>query len=184
MADQVQEETKIESGPPTPPATPPNRGEGGASGGGGGSPFRIIKSGQGVHVRWGTAIGAGVLAISGAHFVWMQIQRFAFIEGNYPVRVLVPVIILLAAAYLIFWLVGRKEKMVDFMIATEGEMKKVNWSTRKEVWGATKVVIVTVLALSIILFLVDLFFIIFFSGIGVLKFDVMRDLLGIGKPLA
>jgi preprotein translocase SecE subunit len=184
MADQVQEETKFDLGPPTPPPPPPRGGEGGAPGGAGGSRFRIIKSGQGKHVRWGTAIGAGVLALSGAHFVWLQIQRFAFIESNNYVRMLVPVLVLLAAVYLIFWLVGRKEKMVDFLIATEGEMKKVNWSTRKEVWGATKVVIVTVLALSLILFLVDLVFIVFFSGIGVLKFDVMRDLLGIGKPLA
>lgn len=181
MADQVQAETKIESGPPSPPA-PPLGGAGGGPGAGGGSPFHIIKSGQGKHVRWGTAIGAGVLALSGAHFVWTQSQRFAFVEGNYWIRTLIPVVLVVAAAYLIFWLVGRKEKMVDFMIATEGEMKKVNWSTRKEVWGATKVVIVTVLALSIILFFVDIFFIFFFSGIGVLKFDVMRDLFGHGQP--
>lgn len=182
MADQVQEETKVDSGRPPMLPTPPGGGEGGAPSGGGGSPFHIIKSGQGIHVRWGTAIGAGVLALSGAHFVWMQSQRFAFVESNYFLRTAIPVVLIVAAAYLIFWLVGRKEKMVDFMIATEGEMKKVNWSTRKEIWGATKVVIVTVIALSLILFVVDMFFIFFFSGIGVLKFDVMKDLFGRGQP--
>jgi preprotein translocase subunit SecE len=90
----------------------------------------------------------------------------------------VPVVALLAMAYLIFWLVGRKPNVVDFMIATDGEMKKVNWSTRREVWGATRVVIVTVLALSVILFVVDMFFIFFFSALGVLRFDLMSELFG------
>jgi hypothetical protein len=27
-------------------------------------------------------------------------------------------------------------KVVDFMIATEGELKKVNWSTRREIVGS------------------------------------------------
>ncbi|MCK4850305.1 MAG: preprotein translocase subunit SecE [Phycisphaerae bacterium] len=44
------------------------------------------------------------------------------------------------------------------MIATEGEMKKVSWSSKKEIIGSTKVVIVTLLIMGLVLFLVDLFF--------------------------
>jgi preprotein translocase SecE subunit len=70
---------------------------------------------------------------------------------------------------------------VDFFIATEGEMKKVNWSTRKEVWGATRVVIVTVMALAIILCIVDTAFMFLFNGIGVLRFDIIRKFFGGGS---
>ena len=45
---------------------------------------------------------------------------------------------------LTYWVVGVNRKANDFFIATEGEMKKVNWSTRAEVIRSTKVVIVTV----------------------------------------
>jgi preprotein translocase subunit SecE len=58
---------------------------------------------------------------------------------------------------------------VDFLIATESEMKKVTWSSRKEVWGATKVVIGMVIFLAVGLFCVDFAFTWFFWKIGVLK---------------
>ena len=136
---------------------------------GGGSPFRIFKPGQGIHVRWATAIGAGVLAISGAFFSGERIRIFALFADNRFARVGLLVALLVAAGYLIFWLVGRKQGVVDFLIATEGEMKKVTWSTRREVWGATRVVIVTVLAMATVLFLVDVLFMLFFGYINVLK---------------
>ena len=60
------------------------------------------------------------------------------------------------------------------MIATEGEMKKVNWSTRREILGSTKVVIVSVIILSMILFLVDVAFMGFFILIGVLKSNILK----------
>jgi preprotein translocase SecE subunit len=177
QVDQVQSETQAEQG--RPPTQPPTARQG-AAGGGGGQPFHIIKSGQGKHVRWGTAIGAGVIALAFAVFVYDRIQLAAYVESHFFLRTLIPVVVLLAAAYLIFWLVGRHPVAVDFMIATEGEMKKVNWSTRKEIWGATKVVIVTVLALSFILFVVDMLFIVMFSTIGVLKFDIWHELFRTG----
>lgn len=170
----MAEEAQAQTSPQSPVTRAPVRTPSAAPAHGAPSPLRILKPGQGVHVRWLTAIGAGVLAVSAAHFVWTRIRLFAFIEANYYLRTLLPVVVLLAAAWLIFWLVGRKPNVVDFLIATEGEMKKVNWSTRREVWGATRVVIVTVLALAFLLFIVDMFFIFFFGGIGVLKFDVSR----------
>jgi preprotein translocase SecE subunit len=181
MADRVQdgfdahEEPKPERAPTPPPARPRERG-------GPATWFHVMKPGQGVHVRWGSAISAGVLGVALVFFVADQMQRFAIAESNIFVRDGIPAVVLVATVWLIFWLVGRNPTVVDFMIATEGEMKKVNWSTRKEVWGATKVVIVTVLGLAMMLFLVDMLFIFFFAGVGVLKFDVMRQLLGRGLP--
>ncbi len=57
----------------------------------------------------------------------------------------------------------------DFMIATEGEMKKVNWSTRREVIGSTKVVIMFTLFMAFFLFAADLGFQQLFKMIGTLK---------------
>jgi preprotein translocase SecE subunit len=136
----------------------------------GGGVFSIVKPGQGIHVRWGTAIGVGLLAVAGAYWIYEQAQAFDVGEKyNLYFHTLLPVVLLLAAAYGIFYMVGKKAGVVDFLIATEGEMKKVNWSTRREVWGATRVVIVTVFGLALMLFVVDLVFMLFFGGIGVLQ---------------
>jgi preprotein translocase SecE subunit len=143
------------------------------------SPFKIFKPGQGVHVRWGTAIGAGIIALAGASFVH-EMLRGTRIGDQLVLRTLIPLALLVATVYLVFWLTGQRRGTVDFMIATEGEMKKVNWSTRREVLGATKVVIFTVFALGIMLALVDLVFMLLFSAIGVLKIPIKSALLGGG----
>jgi preprotein translocase subunit SecE len=169
MADHVQADLNADAGrPPTSPrAAAP-------SAGGGRSPFTIIKQGQGTHVRWATAVGAGVLAIGLTAFVHNKLTLIQAVEENLYLRTLLPVLVLVAAAYGIFWAVARQPKVVEFLIATEGEMKKVNWSSRREVWGATKVVIVTVFALAFMLFVVDTIFIFFFSSIGVLHFNLSQ----------
>ena len=46
-----------------------------------------------------------------------------------------------ALAPLLGFIARKPSQTVDFMIATEGEMKKVNWSTRREILGSTWVVI-------------------------------------------
>ena len=60
-------------------------------------------------------------------------------------------------------------RMADFMIATEGEMKKVSWSTKKEIISSTVVVVITVAMMAILLGVVDVTFSWFFTKIGVLK---------------
>ena len=147
------------------------------------TPLRVFKPGQGVHVRWGTALGAGILAVAGARWLheWLK-WPFADTSSatQMTLRTLIPVVCVLVAGYVIFWLAGRKRSTVDFMIATEGEMKKVNWSSRREVIGATKVVIFTVLTLGSLLFVVDLLFMLFFSLIGVLDIPVWERWFGGG----
>ena len=62
-----------------------------------------------------------------------------------------------------------KPTSVDFLIATDSEMKKVNWTTKKELMGSTKVVIGFVFVMAIVLFMYDLFFQFLFYFLGVLK---------------
>ncbi|MCB9846070.1 MAG: preprotein translocase subunit SecE [Phycisphaeraceae bacterium] len=59
---------------------------------------------------------------------------------------------------LIYLFVGLRHRSVEFLIATDGEMKKVNWSTRKEVTGSTWVVVVACFLIAAVLFGFDLIF--------------------------
>lgn len=78
-------------------------------------------------------------------------------------------VIMLAGAVLIYLFVAVKRRTVDFLIATDGEMKKVNWSTRREVRGSTVVVVIASMLLAVLIFVIDFGFGEFFKLIGVLE---------------
>jgi len=59
-----------------------------------------------------------------------------------------------------------RPKVVDFLVATEAEMKKVSWSSRSELLGSTAVVIVTVVILAAFIYGVDYLLILFGRGLG------------------
>lgn len=77
-------------------------------------------------------------------------------------------VVILIGAVIIYYFVGIKPRSVDFLVATDGEMKKVNWSTRKDVIASTWVVIAASIVLAAGLFVVDILFSEFFRLIGVL----------------
>jgi preprotein translocase SecE subunit len=74
-----------------------------------------------------------------------------------------------------FWALGRNEKTVDFLIATEGEMRKVNWSTRREVINSTGVVILTMIVIALFCFVCDQAFAWGFLQVGVLDGSVLES---------
>lgn len=136
-----------------------------------GGGLRIYKPGQGYYTRIGTAIGAGVLIIAGGAFLFNQLGAVLDVNKSYtlPVQYGASIGFMIALSILVYWIVGVNRRTNDFFIATEGEMKKVNWSSRKEIVRSTKVVIVTVLLMAVLLFVVDVLFMLFFHAIGVLK---------------
>lgn len=77
---------------------------------------------------------------------------------------------LLIYALVAIWLMN-KPTNVDFLIATDSEMKKVNWTSRKELIGSTKVVVVFMFLISTLLFVIDQVFHLLFwaGGKGVLR---------------
>lgn len=77
-------------------------------------------------------------------------------------------VVLLLGSALAYYFVGIRRGSVEFLINTDMEMKKVNWSTRQEVWGSTVVVIGACFIIASFLFGVDLLFQWFFRLIGVL----------------
>lgn len=76
---------------------------------------------------------------------------------------------ILLGAILIGWFVASSPKSSDFLIATDSEMKKVHWSTYKQIRGSTIVVIVATFLIAGFLFLIDLGFSFFFRAIDVLQ---------------
>lgn len=77
--------------------------------------------------------------------------------------------IMLFGAVAVYWFVASNRRSVDFLINTDGEMRKVNWSTRKEIIGSTQVVIVAAFLIAAILFIIDVSFQQFFQFVGVLE---------------
>jgi len=120
--------------------------------------FKIYKKGQGKYTRVLTVLSVLLLAIIGAYVLS---KRLAGFTSTY-VRFGIPTAVVLIVGALVLWLVNRP-KSADFLIATEGEMKKVSWSSKKEVIGSTKVVIVATFFMAALLYAVDLLFIYLFS---------------------
>jgi preprotein translocase subunit SecE len=94
-------------------------------------------------------------------------QTLGAYQVNVYVQFILPALIVLGLAWVMFRYVINRPAAADFLIATEGEMKKVSWSSTKEVVGSTKVVIVTTFLLAALLFLVDFVFVNLFSMIGI-----------------
>jgi preprotein translocase SecE subunit len=92
-----------------------------------------------------------------------------------PTRVLLPHVaytlpVLLAALALWFaWRGANVPAFADFLIATEAELNKVSWTTRKRLWQDTIVVLVTVILMAFALFAADMVWSKVLTMIGVLQ---------------
>ena len=64
-------------------------------------------------------------------------------------------VILLVGALSIYWLVAARPSSVDFLVDTDGEMKKVNWSTRKHIIDSTWVVVGATFLIAAVLWIFD-----------------------------
>jgi preprotein translocase SecE subunit len=125
------------------------------------------KRSQGQRVRRGTIMGILLLAGAGIftliqhgtlpHAPWKVAIPFtndAYIILLPDVQITLPLLLGFAA----FWLAYRVVNFpvfADFLIATEAELNKVSWTSRKRLIQDTIVVLVTVLLLTIFLFVVD-----------------------------
>ena len=71
------------------------------------------------------------------------------------VQFTVPLLILAGSIWLA-WRVVNLPVFADFLIATEAELNKVSWTTRKRLVQDTIVVLVTVVLMAVFLFAMDL----------------------------
>lgn len=135
----------------------------------GGGFFDVYKPTQGHNIRVWSAIAYGALVCWFAYFVFDKLKPMFTGSMHTIVPVSVAAVIIAGFGLLGYWVLALNRRAADFLIATEGEMKKVNWTSRKEIIGSTKVVVFVVVSMSILLFVVDILFMLFFSWIGVLK---------------
>jgi len=92
--------------------------------------FTIYKSGQGYWTRMGTLIGTGILGLMLAYTLYDKIPPF-FLDNpafGRKVGLTVAVAFLVIYAAVAVYLMN-KPANVDFLIATDSEMKKVNWTS-------------------------------------------------------
>ena len=116
--------------------------------------FDIYKRGQGKYTRLYSAFGAAIIVGLGCLRLYRKLQAA---DLGLWVETMVPAGLFVALGLLIFWLVN-KATVADFMIAAEGEMKKVSWSSRKEIAVSTFIVIVVVVLVAVLLGAADLIF--------------------------
>jgi preprotein translocase SecE subunit len=141
--------------------------------------FHIYKKGQGYWTRMGTVIGAGVMIALIINFLYTNMPtwvRPAFDNSAQlsdvaaknaavahasavarNITIASCAAFLAATALLVFWLMN-KPSNADFLIATDSEMKKVNWTSRRELIGSSKVVIIFMLLMAVYLFANDVIF--------------------------
>ena len=119
---------------------------------------QIYKRGQGKNTRLGTGFGLFVILILGCIVLYEQLA-----ETSILIQTLVPAGICVVFGWLIFWVMN-KPSVADFLIAAEGEIKKVSWSSRKEIIASTTVVICVVIFMAVGLAVIDLLFNWFFGS--------------------
>jgi hypothetical protein len=95
--------------------------------------FTIYKKGQGKWTRLGTVFVAGLLGILTAFNLYQYILPYLPVSENGNHKVLQILLagcigFLIVFGLLTFWITN-KPGNVDFLIATDSEMKKVNWTT-------------------------------------------------------
>jgi preprotein translocase SecE subunit len=147
------------------------------------------KKSQGLRVRRGTMLGILIMAGCG---IWVLtighktlvygvaenanhwFVRLPFTDLHLQllrdVRFSVP-LLLTALTLWFMWRVVNWPTFADFLIATEAELNKVSWTTRKRLYQDTIVVLTTVVLMTIFLFVVDLTWGFLLSRVGVLHTD-------------
>ncbi len=127
--------------------------------------FEIYKRGQGKYTRLCSVFGGAIIAGAGC---WKLYEKLGAMDlplnrrAELWVVTMVPAGVFVILTLLLFWLVN-KPSVADFMIAAEGEMKKVSWSSRQEIAVSTTVVIVVVIIMAVLLGVTDLIFRTFFT---------------------
>ena len=120
--------------------------------------FDIYKRGQGKYTRLCSAFGAALVVGLGCLQLYKKLQAT---DLGLWVETMVPAGLFVALGLLVFWLVN-KPAIADFMISAEGEMKKVSWSSRKEIAVSTFIVIVVMIFMAVLLGITDFSFRLFF----------------------
>ncbi len=126
--------------------------------------FNIYKRGQGKYTRLCSAFAVAIIAGLGCLQLYKKLEAVEWglsRKAALWVATMVPAGLFVVFALLISWLIN-KTSVADFMIAAEGEMKKVSWSSKQEIAVSTFIVIAFVIMMATLLGTTDLGFRTFF----------------------
>src|SRR5688500_16925476 len=119
--------------------------------------FLPYKPGQGFWTRLGTGMGAALVILFTVQFLYTRLPVWTKLSRNdWPLYTILAVTGV-GLSLLAWWLINR-QKHAEFLIATDGEMKKVNWTSRRELIGSTKVVVFFMFFIAAVLFSYDVVF--------------------------
>jgi preprotein translocase SecE subunit len=163
-SDEDRDEQESSASPPR--STPPAPAAGGF--------FTIYKAGQGKWTRLGTVFVALTIGVMTAFSLYQNILPYVNTGDIGHDRVARQIVLggcvaFLAVFILFVYRITNKPRNVDFLIATDSEMKKVNWTTGNQLIGSTRVVILFLFFVAIFLFLVDAVFSQLFHLVRVLQ---------------
>lgn len=122
--------------------------------------LKIYKRTQGKNTRLWTAMTLLLIVAVGCWELYEKLNSYA--PNNPWVYTVIPAAVCSGLAALIYWL-SNKPTIADFLIAAEGEIKKVSWSSRQEIIHSTMIVIVVVAIIAAGLYAVDMGFEVFFD---------------------
>ncbi len=123
--------------------------------------FGVYKRNQGRYTRLCSTFAAIMIAGLGCMQIYKKLQQS---ELGLWVETIVPAGLFLALAVVILYLMN-KPTIADFLIAAEGEIKKVTWAKKSEIVVSTFVVVVVVAITAFVLGFTDLIFRTCFSWI-------------------
>jgi len=127
--------------------------------------FDIYKRGQGKYTRLCSGFAMALIVGLGCLQLFTKLEAASWGLSNRAtlwIATMVPVGLFVVLSFVIFWL-ANKPSVADFMIAAEGEMKKVSWSSRQEIAVSTFIVIVVVVIMGVLLGATDIGFRTFFT---------------------
>lgn len=121
----------------------------------------FYKKGQGYYTRLWSAIVVWTIAAIGSYILYKKLQS----TSNEWVYMGIPVVLISTITWFLYWLQNRP-KVADFLILSEGELKKVSWSSKAEITASTIIVIAVVIFTAAFLGSIDLAFHAIFNSMG------------------
>jgi preprotein translocase SecE subunit len=115
---------------------------------------QMYKPGQGKYSRLGTGLTVAIIVGIGCFQLYKMLGAS---DVSLWITTMVPAAIFVTLSAVTYWLLN-KPAVADFLIAAEGELKKVNWSSRKEVAVSTFIVIIVVILMAALLGTTDFVF--------------------------
>jgi len=124
------------------------------------------KWGQGKNTRLWSVVAAAVITAVGCWRLYDRLQASLEVTqvAGLWISTAVPLGLFAVITALLYWLINRPT-VADFLIAAEGELKKVSFSSKREIAVSTFVVIIVVFLMAFMLGAADFCFNLFFTSV-------------------